>query len=189
MRPHSWSLAVLALAAAFSVSDAFAPSSLSALTFGRRPLVSSCRRMGGQRLALKMQENPWQWDAAKQQYFDPNSGVYYDPNTGEYIQPPAPPPPAPPPPPKPAGSTAGMSARDLQMQRVLERQRIQDAEKLRKGALALESNRPAVILGVLFIGTPVIVLLVAFLTGALPNPFEAALRAAQTAEQAAVSRA
>ena len=48
-----------------------------------------------------------------------------------------------------------MSAREKQMARVMERQAIQDAEKARRGPLALESNRIAVILGVLFIGLPV----------------------------------
>jgi len=62
--------------------------------------------------------------------------------------------------------------RKAQMEAVMERQRIQDAEKREKGEVALKSNRIIIVLGGLFIGLPVIALAAGFLTGSIPNPFE-----------------
>jgi len=69
-------------------------------------------------------------------------------------------------------SSEGKSARQLQMERVMERQKIQDREKQEKGPLALASNRVAVILGVIFIGAPLLILAIGYLAGVIPNPFD-----------------
>jgi hypothetical protein len=58
------------------------------------------------------------------------------------------------------------------MEKVIARQRQQDEEKARLGPLALKSNQSAIVLAALFIGVPLGTLLILFLTGTVPNPFE-----------------
>ncbi|KAJ1474235.1 hypothetical protein T484DRAFT_1971092 [Baffinella frigidus] len=65
-----------------------------------------------------------------------------------------------------------MSKREALMENVMQRQRVQDAERQRIGALRMESNRFAVILASSFIGIPVLALIGGFLAGAIPNPLE-----------------
>ena len=59
-----------------------------------------------------------------------------------------------------------------QMAKVIAKQRQQDEEKARRGPLALKSNQSALALAFLFIGGPLGTLILLFLTGVLPNPFE-----------------
>ncbi len=59
-----------------------------------------------------------------------------------------------------------------QYEMVMAKQRLQDAEKAKRGPLAMKSNQSAVALGFLFIGGPLLTLAVLFLTGIVPNPFE-----------------
>lgn len=109
-------------------------------------------------VSLRMQsELPPGW----QQSTDPASGreFYYNAETGVTSW-------------DPPAAEPEMSSREKQMAAVMERQRIQDADKQKRGALALESNRVAVILGTIFIVLPVIFLAVGYVAGVIPNPFE-----------------
>jgi len=127
-----------------------------------QPARKDLRRVSVQRpaacLALRMALPPG-WQSAT----DEASGreFYYNSETGvTQWEPPAPPPPP-----------VEKSAREIQMEKVLERQRIQDADKMKRGALALESNRTAVILATTFIVLPLIFLAVGYFAGVIPNPF------------------
>jgi len=109
-------------------------------------------------LGLAMQALPPGWQKLQDQasgrdyFYNPQSGVTsWDPPG--------------------AAVPAEKSARELQMEKVMERQKIQDADKMKRGALALESNRPAVVLGVLFIATPIVALAIGYFAGVIPNPF------------------
>ena len=59
-----------------------------------------------------------------------------------------------------------------QIERVMAKQRQQDQEKAVKGPLALKSNQSAIFIAFSFIALPLGTLLILFLTGTLPNPFE-----------------
>jgi hypothetical protein len=59
-----------------------------------------------------------------------------------------------------------------QYEKVMAIERLQDAEKAKRGTLANKSNQSAFALGLLFIGGPLLTLAVLFLTGVVPNPFE-----------------
>ena len=47
-----------------------------------------------------------------------------------------------------------------------------DDDKVKRDVLSLEINRPAVVLGVLFIATPIVALAIGYFAGVIPNPFE-----------------
>jgi hypothetical protein len=148
-----------------SISDAFSPGSnpASISRFSPGSNLMSISRMGAAArrkcsLGLAMQALPPGW----QKLQDPASGrdYFYNPQSGVTSwDPPG------------AAVPAEKSARELQMEKVMERQKIQDADKMKRGALALESNRPAVVLGVLFIATPIVALAIGYLAGVIPNPF------------------
>ena len=57
-------------------------------------------------------------------------------------------------------------------EKVIAEQRLQDAEKAKRGPLGMKSNQSAVVLALLFIGAPLGALVILFLTGVVPNPFE-----------------
>lgn len=141
-----------------SVAHAFTPASLAIAPRAKLGMHKGFRKCAVP--SLRMQAVPPGWQKLKDEasgreyYYNAQQGVtqWEAPAMG--------------------AAPAEKSARDVAMEKVLERQRIQDADKVKRGALALESNRAAVILATLFIGLPVLALVVGWGTGVIPNPFE-----------------
>ena len=153
----------LAVFCLLGCSVAFSPGSnpASISRFSPGSNLMSISRMGAARrkCSLAMQALPPGWQKLQDQAS--GSDYFYNIESGVTSwDPPG------------AAVPAEKSARELQMEKVMERQKIQDADKMKRGALALESNRPAVVLGVLFIATPIVALAIGYFAGVIPNPFE-----------------
>jgi hypothetical protein len=165
-------LLLLSLVTSFSLSRSVGASIGRPAAFGLASSSSKCVRR--QRSVTLMGALPPGWQELK----DPSSqrSYYYNPNTGttQWEIPAA----TEAPPRDGAKKFDGYVSSDIrdrraeQMEKVIARQRQQDEEKARLGPLALKSNQSAIVLAALFIGVPLGTLLILFLTGTVPNPFE-----------------